>query len=57
MYVVVSTVSLDYTDILSGFQYTFNIAKHEKPFLVLWDYNTGLVRMTPFFKCCNYSKV
>lgn len=23
----------------------------------MWDYNVGLVRMTPFFKCCKYSKV
>lgn len=23
----------------------------------MWDYNVGLVRMTPFFKCCNYPKV
>lgn len=23
----------------------------------MWDYNIGLVRITPFFKCCNYSKV
>ena len=22
----------------------------------MWDYNVGLVRMTPFFKCCKYSK-
>ena len=23
----------------------------------MWDYNVGLVRITPFFKCCKYSKV
>jgi len=23
----------------------------------MWDYNVGLVRMTPFFKCCKYGKV
>jgi hypothetical protein len=23
----------------------------------MWDYNVGLVRITPFFKSCNYSKV
>jgi hypothetical protein len=23
----------------------------------MWDYNIGLVRITPFFKSCNYSKV
>jgi len=26
-------------------------------YTVMWDYNVGLVRMTPFFKCCNYPKV
>jgi hypothetical protein len=24
---------------------------------MLWDYNIGLVRTTPLFKCGNYSKV
>ena len=23
----------------------------------MWDYNIGLVRITPFFKSCKYSKV
>lgn len=23
----------------------------------MWDYNIGLTRITPFFKCCKYSKV
>lgn len=23
----------------------------------MWDYNIGLVRITPFFKCLQYSKV
>ena len=23
----------------------------------MWDYNVGLVRMTPFFKSCKFSKV
>ena len=23
----------------------------------MWDYNVGLVRMTPFFKCRKYGKV
>lgn len=23
----------------------------------MWDYNIGLVRITPFFKCLKYSKV
>jgi hypothetical protein len=26
-------------------------------YTVMWDYNIGLVRLTPFFKSCNYGKV
>ncbi|KFY31140.1 hypothetical protein V493_01367 [Pseudogymnoascus sp. VKM F-4281 (FW-2241)] len=39
------------------FQYTFRLPGEEKEHTVMWDYNIGLVRITPFFKCCNYSKV
>jgi hypothetical protein len=28
-----------------------------KTYTMLWDYNTGLVRTTPLFKCCGYGKV
>ena len=28
-----------------------------KTWTMLWDYNTGLVRTTPLFKCCGYGKV
>ena len=28
-----------------------------KAYAMLWDYNTGLVRTTPLFKCCGYGKV
>ncbi|KAB5572737.1 hypothetical protein GE09DRAFT_1283046 [Coniochaeta sp. 2T2.1] len=38
------------------FQYTFNLPNDETEYAVMWDYNVGLVRMTPFFKCCNYPK-
>ncbi|KAK5660492.1 hypothetical protein OQA88_13040 [Cercophora sp. LCS_1] len=38
------------------FQYEFHVPGHEKPYTVMWDYHIGLVRMTPFFKCCGYSK-
>ncbi|KAH6666307.1 hypothetical protein B0J14DRAFT_200750 [Halenospora varia] len=38
------------------FQYIFKVPGNEKDFTVMWDYNIGLVRITPFFKCCNYSK-
>ncbi|KAH8730916.1 hypothetical protein GQ44DRAFT_672928 [Phaeosphaeriaceae sp. PMI808] len=38
------------------FQYIFKKPGVEKPFVVLWDYNVGLVKMTPFFKACGYNK-
>lgn len=39
------------------FQYMFKVPGDESDYTVMWDYNVGLVRMTPFFKCCKYSKV
>jgi hypothetical protein len=39
------------------FQYTFKVPGDDKDYIVMWDYNVGLVRITPFFKCCKYSKV
>lgn len=39
------------------FQYTFQVPNDDTEYTVMWDYNVGLVRMTPFFKCCNYPKV
>ncbi|KAL1651996.1 hypothetical protein SLS58_000119 [Diplodia intermedia] len=38
------------------FQYTFKLPGEEYEYVVMWDYNIGLVRITPFFKCCKYSK-
>ncbi|PSR92158.1 transcription regulator HTH, apses-type DNA-binding domain-containing protein, partial [Coniella lustricola] len=38
------------------FQYIFNVPEDDNEYTVMWDYNVGLVRMTPFFKCCRYSK-
>ncbi|KAI9875121.1 MAG: hypothetical protein M1830_008859 [Pleopsidium flavum] len=38
------------------FQYTFKVPGDEREYTVMWDYNVGLVRITPFFKCCKYSK-
>ncbi|KAJ4385504.1 hypothetical protein N0V93_009932 [Gnomoniopsis smithogilvyi] len=38
------------------FQYIFKVPGDESEYTVMWDYNVGLVRMTPFFKCCKYSK-
>ena len=41
------------------FQYTFVVPDDptKKEHTVMWDYNTGLVRITPFFKACKYTKV
>ncbi|KAI2635453.1 hypothetical protein GGS21DRAFT_543255 [Xylaria nigripes] len=38
------------------FQYTFKVPDDDTEYVVMWDYNVGLVRMTPFFKCCKYPK-
>lgn len=45
------------TDILTVFQYTYRVPGEEKEYVVVWDYNVGLVRMTPFFKSLKHSKV
>ena len=39
------------------FQYTFKVPGEEREYTIMWDYNIGLVRITPFFKCCKWSKV
>ncbi|KAK0704250.1 hypothetical protein B0T21DRAFT_387833 [Apiosordaria backusii] len=44
------------------FEYSFKLPRDsrlrsENTYTVMWDYNVGLVRMTPFFKCLEYSKV
>lgn len=39
------------------FKYDFKPPGDDNEYTVMWDYNIGLVRMTPFFKCCQYSKV
>ncbi|OAP56439.1 hypothetical protein AYL99_09618 [Fonsecaea erecta] len=38
------------------FQYQFKIPGESITYTMLWDYNIGLVRTTPLFKCGNYSK-
>ncbi|KAF4307356.1 putative apses transcription factor xbp1 protein [Botryosphaeria dothidea] len=38
------------------FQYTFRVPGDDHEYVVMWDYNIGLTRITPFFKCCKYSK-
>lgn len=43
---------------LPVFQYTFRMPEEPaKEYLVMWDYQVGLVRITPFFKALKYSKV
>ena len=44
-------------DPMAVFQYVFKLPGDETEYTVMWDYNIGLVRITPFFKCCKYSKV
>jgi hypothetical protein len=39
------------------FKYTFQVPTDAKTYEVLWDFHDGLVRITPFFKACKYSKV
>ncbi|EFQ91409.1 hypothetical protein CFE70_005913 [Pyrenophora teres f. teres 0-1] len=43
-------------DAFEMFQYTYKRPGEDKEYVVVWDYNVGLVRMTPFFKSCKYSK-
>ncbi|KAH6687730.1 hypothetical protein F5X68DRAFT_261097 [Plectosphaerella plurivora] len=38
------------------FKYDFKVPGSDTTYTVMWDYNIGLVRMTPFFKCCKYGK-
>ncbi|KAI1629207.1 hypothetical protein EDD37DRAFT_40692 [Exophiala viscosa] len=38
------------------FQYQFKIPGDSTTYTMIWDYNVGLVRTTPLFKCGNYSK-
>lgn len=40
-------------------KYEFRRPDGEVPgdFTVMWDYDVGLVRITPFFKCLGFAKV
>ncbi|KAL2408621.1 hypothetical protein ABEF93_005628 [Exophiala dermatitidis] len=38
------------------FQYQYKVPGDSTTYTMLWDYNIGLVRTTPLFKCGNYSK-
>jgi hypothetical protein len=55
-----TTISTSYPKLIcciTVFQYIFKVPEDDSDYTVMWDYNVGLVRMTPFFKCCKYSKV
>ncbi|KXJ95642.1 hypothetical protein Micbo1qcDRAFT_201004 [Microdochium bolleyi] len=43
-------------DSFEVFQYTFTYPPGKNTYTVMWDYNVGLVRITPFFKCCGHPK-
>ncbi|GAB7354986.1 hypothetical protein MBLNU459_g5598t1 [Dothideomycetes sp. NU459] len=44
-------------DAFELFQYTFCMPDEpDKSYVVMWDYQVGLVRITPFFKACNFPK-
>jgi hypothetical protein len=53
---VLLAVAILHADKSTVLQYTFKIPGDEKVHVVVWDYNTGLVRMTPFFKALKYTK-
>ncbi|KAH8593020.1 hypothetical protein B0O99DRAFT_715912 [Bisporella sp. PMI_857] len=38
------------------FQYIFKVPGDDRVYTVMWDYNIGLVRITPFFKCLKHTK-
>jgi hypothetical protein len=46
--------------LVADFQYSFTVPDSgvdKQTWLVVWDYQVGLVRITPFFKALGYSKV
>ncbi|PHH64799.1 hypothetical protein CDD81_3865 [Ophiocordyceps australis] len=42
---------------IEAFSYEFCVPGQSSTYKVMWDYNIGLVRMTPFFKCLGYAKM
>lgn len=54
---IIRPLVLEADDPHAVFQYNFKVPGDDNEYTVMWDYNVGLVRMTPFFKCCKYSKV
>jgi hypothetical protein len=52
-----SIYTVSHAHIITVFQYTFSLPNEpNKSYTVMWDYQIGLVRITPFFKACNYPK-
>lgn len=51
-----STLSMQLTMSIV-FQYIFYVPGESTKYTVMWDYDNGLVRITPFFKACHYTKV
>lgn len=45
------------TDVATAFKYEFRVPGHERAYVVMWDYNIGIVRMNPFIKWGGYPKV
>ncbi len=39
------------------FEYKFTMPNTKEEMHVIWDYQNGLTRITPFFKALKYSKV
>ncbi|KAF2261964.1 hypothetical protein CC78DRAFT_328147 [Lojkania enalia] len=51
-----SSTGQEYANKWVVFQYTFKLPGDEREYVVIWDYNVGLTRVTPFFKSLKYSK-
>ncbi|KAJ5621374.1 hypothetical protein N7528_006157 [Penicillium herquei] len=43
-------------DYFNVFQYTFKVPGDETEWMIMWDYNIGLVRTTHLFKCIGHTK-
>ncbi|KAF4513566.1 hypothetical protein G6O67_000821 [Ophiocordyceps sinensis] len=41
---------------IEAFKYEFRVPGQQAAYKIMWDYNIGLVRMTPFFKSLGYPK-
>ncbi|KAJ5730375.1 APSES transcription factor Xbp1 [Penicillium malachiteum] len=43
-------------DYFNVFQYTFKVPGEDTEWMIMWDYNIGLVRTTHLFKCIGHTK-